>query len=654
MKCDAAQAALSTAMDERTALSPEVEDHRRTCPTCARFDTGAWRIREVARFEVAPPVPDMVPAIMARVRDEEADRLLGWGPPPSPLRGWFDWLVQRRAAVLATATGLILGLVLTTGGLVPIGRVNTIALASEIPRALVRAASGLQGYQATFDITESNWTKAVRHRTFVAQVDLMAPESFRVRVKDTTRYPSASWPRNDQSLVTDGRNWEVSGPDPCPSARLPACPTDGPVKRSIVDRPPFDARAAMPTDVIVPMTVLAASDKVVVDGPDSVAGRDAIAVELAYQDATPLFQYLTFLGSWRPFFPRDRVVVWLDSGTWFPLQYKVFPAAGRERSLWATQMGLPSETPDEPVFEATVRSLSTSPPPAKAFIVRPGAEVVDEGFLDDPLPSGPGSGCPHGSGPIQPCATGGLRLYRAGRFPSSELRPYSESVLAYASGLAWLTVTRVEGWDQPAPFGIGPFPEPVKIPGRKGVGYYLPATSTEPRRLALHTAKGEFLVATNLPRARLLQTARSLPIRGLPQPVEWRVRRWSGGVVEQGVARAKFALQEPSFIPSGYRRVAVQTATAGKSTGVTYVYRRPAAELDGVGLVLYQASGQDLAPPNSPDELTVMVGSSVGRWSPENHLLEWMDGRVYRSITGPGFDLATILRVALSLHGGSR
>ena len=649
MRCDAAQAAISTAMDERATLPSDVEEHRRTCPVCGAFDSGAWRIREMARFEVAPPVPDLVPAIMARVRDEEADRLLGWGPPQNRVRGWIDWAVQRRATALAAATGVVLGLVLTSGGLVPIGRVNNAALASEIPHELVRAASGLSAYQATFDITESNWTKAVPHRTFVANLDFMAPESFRVRVKDTTHYPSSSWPSNDLALVTDGRNWEVTGPDPCPSVSLPACPTDGPVKRSIVDRPPFDARAAMPTDVIVPMTVLAASDKVVVDGPDTVAGRDAVAVELSYQDASPLFQYLTFLGSWRPFFPQDRVVVWLDRGTWFPLQYKVFPAPGRERSLWATQMGLPPESSDQPVFQATARSLSTSPPPPKAFAVRPGAEVVDEGFLDDPVPSR--SGCR--GGPIQLCDTGGLRPYRFGRFPSSQLRPYTQTVLAYARGLAWLTVTRVQNWDQPALFGIGPFPETVKIPGRGGTGYYLPATSSDPRRLALHTTKGEFLVATNLPRARLLQAAASLPVKGLPQPGEWQVRRWSGGVVEEGVAKAPFGLERPAFLPSGYREVAVQTATSGKSTGVTIVYRRPAAELDGVGLVLYQASGQTLAPPDSPDEQSVMLGSNVGRWSPDDHLLEWMDGRVYRSLTGPAFDLATIVQVAQSLRGAS-
>lgn len=285
-------------------------------------------------------------------------------------------------------------------------------------------------------------------------------------------------------------------------------------------------------------------------------------------------------------------------------------------------------------------------------MVRPGPDVLDEGFLDDPLPARRG-GCAGRSGPVQPCDTGGLRLYRFGRFPRSQLRPYTQTVLAYASGLAWLTVTRVEGWDQPALFGIGPFPETVKIPGRKGTGYYLPATSSDPRRIALHTARGEFLVATNLPRTQLFQMVRSMPVKGLPQPAEWRVRRWSGGVVQQGVADARFALQRPSFLPRGYRQVAVQTATARKSTGVTIVYRRPGAELDGVGLVLYQASGQELAPPHTPDEQSVMVGGNTGRWSPDDHLLEWMDGRVYRSLTGPGFDLGTLLRVALSLQEGS-
>jgi hypothetical protein len=274
---------------------------------------------------------------------------------------------------------------------------------------------------------------------------------------------------------------------------------------------------------------------------------------------------------------------------------------------------------------------------------------VDEGFQDLPLPRA--AACRASASPVQPCSTGGLRLYRSGRFLRSRLRPYAESVLAYARGLSWLTVSRVEGWPEDALFGIGEFPETVRLPRSSSLGYYQPATTTDPRRLALHTNKGEFLLATNLPRSDLLAVGASLPVTGLVQPEAWRVQKWSGGQVVEGVARTGFELLAPSYLPAGYGRVAARSARSGPSVGVTLVYRRPAAELDGTGLVLYQASGQTLTPPDSPDQQVVMVGSAQGRWSPEKHLLEWIDhAGVYRSLSGPAFDLPTLLRVATSLE----
>ena len=131
----------------------------------------------------------------------------------------------------------------------------------------------------------------------MAGLSFRAPESFRVDVRDTTRYPSAAWPRNDLRLVTDGRSWQASGPNPCPRNALPDCTDTGVAVRTLTGRPPFDPSSIRPTDVIVPMTVLAAEDRLQVLGGGRVAGHDAVAVGLAYQDATPLFQYLTFLGS---------------------------------------------------------------------------------------------------------------------------------------------------------------------------------------------------------------------------------------------------------------------------------------------------------------------------------------------------------------------
>ena len=68
MRCDAVQEAVSAAMDRGPTLSQRHLEHVRTCPACSTFHERAWRLRELARFEVAPPVPDLVPAIMERVR----------------------------------------------------------------------------------------------------------------------------------------------------------------------------------------------------------------------------------------------------------------------------------------------------------------------------------------------------------------------------------------------------------------------------------------------------------------------------------------------------------------------------------------------------------------------------------------------------------
>jgi hypothetical protein len=647
MRCEMAQRSLSVAMDEREGAPAEVEEHRRGCPSCGAFSRAAWRVRELSRFEVAQPVPDLVPAIMARIRAER--RVVPHVRPPAPRPA--DWLLRQRAAAVALVAGLITGLLVTSGGIVPLRREVPAALAVEIPRRLVGAAEVLVGYRATFDITELNWTRAVSRRTFVADLAFRGPERFRVRVRDTTSYPSAEWPRNDLELVTDGRTWLASGPDPCPHAALPSCPSSAPVRRSVANRPPFDPRTALPTDVIVPMTVLAASSRVQVTGSGEVAGMDAVAVQLGYQDATPLFEYLRFLGSWRPFFPRDRVLVWLDSRTWFPLRYQVFPAPGVERSTWASQAGLPAESPGSPVFTATVRSVSTLLPSSSLFIVAPGEGAIDHGFRDVPVArlAGPG-------GIVAPARMEGLTLGRSGRFARTRARPFRQSILAYTRGLTWLTVTQVRGWNQTHLFGVGPFAEEVTLPS-SGVAYYEPATALSPRRIALHTSVGEFLLATNLPRAELLSAAGSLSVEGLAKPSSWRIKRWGDAVVQEGltpseaIADARFAVALPSTLPPGYTAVSAVTVRTSTGTGVTIMYRRPAAELGGPGLRLHQATGQSLPPPTGADEQIVQVGDSTGRWSPEAHILDWVDDDgIYRSLSGPGLDLVTLLEVAVSLR----
>ena len=655
MRCEAAQLAISAEMDEHTRAGDAVRTHVEACPRCSAFSRGAWRLRETARFEVAPPVPDLVPAIMAKVRNEAAPEVLR-RPPRRP--GYERRLGRARpgrAAALAVAAGFVIGFVLTAGGLVPKGGPSSAALAQEIPRRLVEASSTLQGYRARFDITELHWAPAVPKRAFVVDLAFRSPEMFRVAVRDMTRYPSEAWAANDLLLVTDGRRWREQGANPCPVALLPACPRS-PTVRTVRNRAPFDAQTEMPTDIVVPMTVLAASDRVRVIGNDTVGGRDAVAVALAYEDATPLFTYLRFLGSWREFYPQDRVVLWLDRATWFPLKYAVFPSAERSRAEWAAGMGFPPEGPGTPVFMATARSLIEQVPASAEFRVPSGGAEMDQGFRDASLRSvdtvGPDAA-------MVPGFRDGLRLVRFGAFQQGPGRPYRESIAALASGLSWLTVARVTGWHQGGPFGVGPFAEEVGLGNDHGVAYYEPATLSEPRRVSLHTDEGEFLVASNLPRADLLRITSSLPVTGLEHPPSWRIHRWSGGSVESGLsvdaalARTRFQVLLPDSMPSGYRAVAAETVHARGSTGLIVVFRRPAAELGGEGLRLYQAEGQRLPPPTGADQQEVEVRGLSGRWSPQVHMLEWVEGGVYRSLSGTAFDLPALLRTAGSLHPAS-
>src|SRR5207248_572244 len=231
-------------------------------------------------------------------------------------------------------------------------------------------------------------------------------------------------------------------------------------------------------------------------------------------------------------------------------------------------------------------------------------------------------------------ASSGMQLVAAGRFARTPARPYDERLTAYARGLAWVTVAQVKDWAARRLFGVGDFAEPVAISGR-GVGYYEPATSTDARRVALHTRRADYLLSSNLPEARLLRVAATLRVRGERPPRSWFVRRWSGGVIRDGLSVSSaasnmpFRVLLPTSLPSGYLSAPAQAVETPRMHAITVVYRRPAAELDGIGIRLYQSSASALPPAQSVSEEAIAVRGVVGRWSPDAHLLEWVQGGVY-------------------------
>jgi len=63
MNHDQAERLLSARIDgERLAAraTAALDQHLETCAECRAFERGAYRLREAARFEVAPAVPDLV------------------------------------------------------------------------------------------------------------------------------------------------------------------------------------------------------------------------------------------------------------------------------------------------------------------------------------------------------------------------------------------------------------------------------------------------------------------------------------------------------------------------------------------------------------------------------------------------------------------
>src|SRR6476659_1809911 len=99
-------------MDDPAGTVPgDVATHAAGCSRCGGFSHGAWQLRRLARFEVSPAVPDLVPEIMAAVRREAGRPAAPVGEPPAERGG--SRVVWRRAVGLAAAVGVVAGFLVT-------------------------------------------------------------------------------------------------------------------------------------------------------------------------------------------------------------------------------------------------------------------------------------------------------------------------------------------------------------------------------------------------------------------------------------------------------------------------------------------------------------------------------------------------------------
>src|SRR5262245_45926310 len=347
-----------------------LEHHLESCAECRAFERGVYRLREAARFEVAPAVPDLVDEVMAAVGTEATPSgLRVVRPMHLPRRRVLSRLAPVAAALLV---GVLIGS-LVVGGPWQRSETGSALAAAEVADGISAAAVHLDAYQATFDIRERNLSPGVPERDLTMRVWFGAPERFRLDVADHTDYPTRTTP-TDLQLVVDGSRWYSTGPSACPTAECPR-------RESVVrNRLPFSTDAPTPTDLVLPISTLADADRVTVLGRGTVLGRPAVEVEVPFERAQPLFPFLSMgLGDWRPFFPNDRVRIWLDERNWFPLKWSVYPAAGAERDAWALRFGLAEEPSLRPVFIVSARDVSTRTPPADVFRIPASATPRDQG-----------------------------------------------------------------------------------------------------------------------------------------------------------------------------------------------------------------------------------------------------------------------------------
>lgn len=636
MNHDRAQLVLSARMDGEHVRGREaaaVDAHVAACARCRAFADRSARVRRAVRIRPAETVPDLTGAIMGAVATERV----------RPARAGRAARHRRRRerfafapAAAAALAGLILGSVLVGG---PWQRpADRPIAAAAVVREVRRTAPTVDAFQGTYAIVERGFSADAPERRFEMEVAFRSPQRFRLDVHDRTRYPSRSWTPNELTFIQHLTATYTSGPSGCPGD-LPS--TVCPRTRSTVTRSSaFSPAAPLPADLVLPLATFASPRGVDVVASDAAGGT--VRVDLTFARARPLFPFLDVGGSWRPFYDRDRVALWLDATTWRPVRWLVVPAEDRARRAWELRYGLPVETAGRPILEVRLVSSSGAPAEPSRFAI-PGGTAPATAPLEEVRDR-------LGYRPLAPIAAGHLDLVSV-VLPRDATGATPASLLVYAEGLDYLRIGERRDWTGPGPFGpLAPDADQVMLPGG-GVAYYEPAGEGLGRRLAIHAPKGDLYLETNLARDRLLEIAASIPVDGVRLPRSWLDRTGADVHVERvpvAVALTAAGLPETltERLPGGYELVsAEQSSIQGLPAGVSFLLRQVEMDAAGEPVTLHVEPALALPPSSAASASSVRLSSGRGRWSPDRSLLEWVDAGRYHSLQGP-VALETLMAIA--------
>ena len=675
MDCELIQVGISKRMDgepQSQQVLEAVDIHLEDCGRCTSFVQGAHRIRTAVRIHEAEPVPDLVQSIMAAVAAEprpvEPDEPVERRPEPTPAPWTSDKptphlerrrRLRRRLAptiAAALAVGLIIGS-LSVGGPFPQSAQRQPAAQAEptLGRQVLAEAARLDSLRASFSMVERNFAADVPVRRFDMRVLLSAPERFRLDIDDRTPYSDSSDTTNDLSYIVNGGSSYSDGPTPCPSGLAKACPRR---RTTVANRPPFSAATPVLSDLVLPVTTLGGLPIRGRPGPE-ILGHDTVEIDLSYERAAPLFPYLALfpaldLGddSWRPFFPGDRVNLWLDAETLFPLRSEIWVGTGdrlfnQERRAWELRWGMLKDPTKRPLLSIQANAFGPLDDHGHPFRIPRGGERTTEGASALPLRRATSR---LSYRPAAVATSAGLDAYRAVVAPAGDAE---QTVVAYSRGVSWLKIGETRTWSEHELFGVQPEAEQVQLPG-VGVAYFEPGTNLVGRRLAIHTEDSDLVLETNLPRAELLEVARALDVRGRAIPRNWRVQR-AGGVVSKRVAlddalaRVPFSPRLLSELPAGYTVASAELTETGPRTGLTVFYRQVDSDLGGAPIRLHEELAREPAPIVS-NLKPVGVEHERGLYDPALQRLQWTHRGVYYAIDSPGLEAPMLVELANTLR----
>lgn len=412
MTCEAVQASLSAVADgEPPELAPaELDEHVRSCPACRSFDERMHEVRQLLRFEPLGDIPDLAPAVLARLPD----------------RGRRSW----RAGVAAAVVGAVAG-----ASFVGIGRDPATVAAADLPERVVDVQPAVTTLSARLvvDAGDHRWTG-----TFAYE----APESLAVVLRDTEGELLAT--------VADEGSWWTAGPVRCRPSGSTGCAPDR--LEAVEDRPPFADDAPVPLELVAPVDSLARSAEL-----EQLPERDgAVGVRVTAAQVAGLLEGIDPTGALRPVHPSDPVDLWLDSASLVPVDVVVTASELPERARWAAAEGL-TDAPGDQVLRIRLDDLVVDGDlPPGAFPRRPaGAEIRDGGFDDGDVPE---------MVPVPGDLPEGLQAGRAGMVGDVGIR-------TWADGRAWLAIRATEEWAGEQLFGgLGDFVVPVHL-GAAGQAY---------------------------------------------------------------------------------------------------------------------------------------------------------------------------------------